>query len=143
MTEFPPTHYNGVAVLRVDKGAEMPWLGKRGNGEYAVTRMVDTLRLVDGTTAYWCAIDNDCDFIADTIQAITAGHGPKIHNSGNGGHNSRAKTLIARDDIMDMSLRDFIAFVAKHEGILSGTEDWRTRALAAERRLAAIEKHFD
>lgn len=136
----PVTYVDGLAVVAQEAGADMPWLGLRGNGTYANTLSANTLTLADGTKRYQCAIEDDCDFIGTTVQSITAGHGPKVHGTGNGGHRSR--TVAAKGDIMDMPLRDFIAFAAKNGQLLSDVESWRDRALAAERRLATIERQF-
>jgi hypothetical protein len=134
---------DGIQVSGYEIGAEMAWLGQRGDGSYPRTTLVNTLNLADGSKRFQCAIEEGCAFVGQTIQSITAGHGPKAHNSGNGGHQTRTKVLAAKGDIMDMSLRDFVDFVAKHGDLIGDAESWRDRALAAERRLAVIGRQFE
>lgn len=129
----PVTEVDGIAVAAREAGADMPWLPRRRNGGYARTDKVRTLTLADGSKRYQCAIEDDCTFTSTTVQAVTAGHGPKIHNGGR-------RRL--QGDILDMTLRDFIAFVARNEQTIGSAETWRERALAAERRLASIERQF-
>lgn len=134
--------HNGVDIIEVEQGAAMAWLGVTHGGKPVRTKLADTLHLADGNTFYRCALDPDCTYTAASVQMITASHGPKAHGTGKGGFDARRKTIKARNEILDMSVRDFIAWAQGANELLEDAEDLRNRAMAAERRLAAIERHF-
>lgn len=138
-----PTFLNGQPVIGFEIGAAMPWLARKVNGEYARTKQANTAHLANGETIYLCAIDPACTFTAPHIQAITASHGPKVHGTANGGPGKWQKAVAdTTTGILDMSLRDFIAWVSKNQDLLDKAQETQDRLAEAEKQLRAIRRQF-
>lgn len=113
----PQTHttHKGKTVV-AEQLAPSP-LGNVG-GTDVTYKQITQLLLADDTYAYGCA---HCPYTADTSQSV-ASH-LKEHNG----------------DIMDMPLRDVLALARRMHKTPVG-EDWRKRALEAERRFNQLKE---
>ncbi|WP_158884088.1 hypothetical protein [Amycolatopsis anabasis] len=118
------TEVDGVAVV-ADTPHVAPFTDRSGQPVYQPQTRV--LTLADGSTVYGCA---HCDYTSENPRSIR----PHL-----GKHNRRRNGLRpAKDAVLDMPLTDLMDRLAKLDAILEEREQWKARALQAERRLRQL-----
>lgn len=121
------THVNGRKVVE-DAPAPSP-LSRDDFPVYF--KQIRELLLDDGTVTYGCV---HCDFTA-----VTAGKVRPHLKAHNGRGPGRPKTAVAQD-VNEMSLADLLRRVRDLERVEAERDEWRRRALDAERRLNTLRR---
>ncbi|WP_245572446.1 hypothetical protein [Actinokineospora enzanensis] len=116
------TTVNGIDVLR-DEPTLAPITSRDGKPVY--WQQTRTLTLADGSVVYGCA---HCDYTADKAGAIR----PHLKTHA-------AKTVVPKSS-GDLSLSDVLNRLSAADQVQADRDQWRTRALKAERSLATMRK---
>lgn len=119
------THVNGLAVIAVEP---TPSPLNRPDKPVYFTHIL-TLSLEDGTQAHGCAL---CDFTADAVGQVRAHL--RVHP--NRATTSRRTAAVPAD----MSIADLLKEAQKVPRLIQQRDEWKRRALRAERALADIAR---
>lgn len=112
-------HINKMLIVKTE-----PAETNLGNG--ATYRTVRKLTMKDGTVLYGC-VECEYDYAANNPMAVAA-HVRTTH-----------RVVVDITAIKDITITDLIRAAADHE-VANNANEWKTRALAAERDLAKLRK---
>jgi hypothetical protein len=131
------TIVNGYHVVS-DIPARSPLPHPTDSDKALYFKTIRALSLSNGEVVYGCV---DCTYTADTTFKVRAhrSHHPRTKGRGGGANGVRAGAHRAPDTITIDDLVSRLTALAKMEG---ERDRWRTRAIAAERKLAALGRHL-
>lgn len=121
------THVDGRRVIE-DQPAKSPLSTEDKTVRF---KQIRELLLDDATIVYGCA---HCDFTADAVGKVR----PHLKAHGARGP-GRPRTAIKKD-VNELSLADLLRRVKLLEQVEAERDDWRKRALDAERRLRTLRR---
>lgn len=120
------THVDGIAVI-ADEATKSPINDRAGKPIY--WQQIRTLLLEDDTTTYGCL---HCDYTADKPASIR----PHLNK-----HKDKVmRKAVKRMPASEMSLSELLAKLAELEKVTAERDEWKRRALTAERKLATMRK---
>lgn len=115
------THVNGVEVI-ADEPTTSPITAK--DGSPVLWHQTRTLLLADGSTVYGCV---HCDYTSPNANSVR----PHLNRHRN--NSSASKSTPG-----DLSLNELVARLADLDKVTADRDEWKRRALAAEKRLKAL-----
>lgn len=125
MSTTEPRMVNGLEVI-ADEPTEAPMRDKTGKPIF--WQQTRTLLLTDGSTVYGCA---HCDYTSPNVRSIRPHLGR--HNKARTTPTASASATVDGDPV-----REVLARLEGYEKLAADLEEWKRRALTAERHLRAI-----